>query len=56
MIGVEKEKIESGAFYLDRKAQKKHVAGPFFSEGSYTKNTEEEVNEMMAKLKEEVGI
>ena len=56
LIGVEKEKIESGAFYLDRKAQKKHVAGPFFSEGSYTKNTEEEVNEMMAKLKEEVGI
>ena len=35
-------KIESGAFYLDRCPQVKHIAGPFFTEGSYTKNTPED--------------
>merc|ERR1712050_550161 len=44
------EKIESGAFYLDRSPQVKHMAGPFFTEGSYTKNTPEEVDEMMQNL------
>eukprot|EP00932_Pfiesteria_piscicida_P020397 SRR837773.720.p1 GENE.SRR837773.720~~SRR837773.720.p1 ORF type:complete len:501 (+),score=205.17 SRR837773.720:225-1505(+) len=44
------EKIESGAFYLDRMPQVKHLAGPFFSEGSYTKNTTEEVDAMMKHL------
>jgi len=39
-----------GAFYLDREPQVKHIAGPFFTEGSYTKNTVEEVNLMMSKL------
>ena len=33
----------TGAFYLDRTVQPKHIAGPFFTEGSFTKNTEEEV-------------
>jgi len=42
--------IEPGAFYLDRKPQVKHMAGPFFSEGSYTKNTAAEVDSMMANL------
>lgn len=31
--------LVQGAFYLDRVPRTKHVAGPFFSEGSYTKNT-----------------
>lgn len=44
------EQIESGAFYLDRKPQVKHMAGPFFSEGSYTKNNAEEVDAMMRNL------
>ena len=35
--------VESGAFYLDRVPRVKHVAGPFFSEGTYTKNTPQEV-------------
>merc|ERR1712238_214545 len=43
-------KLESGAFYLDRLPQAKHMAGPFFSEGSYTKNTKEEVDNMMGLL------
>jgi len=44
--------LESGAFYLDRQPQSKHLAGPFFSEGSYTKNSQEEVDEMMKNLDE----
>jgi lipocalin len=39
-----------GAFYLDRSPQPKHIAGPFFSEGSFTKNTPAEVQDMMAQL------
>jgi dehydrogenase/reductase SDR family protein 12 len=44
------EKLESGAFYLDRKPQAKHVAGPFFTEGNYTKNSPESVASMMSNL------
>lgn len=43
-------KLVSGAFYLDREPQVKHMAGPFFTEGSATKNSEEEVNRMMDLL------
>jgi len=46
------EKIESGALYLDRTTQVKHMAGPFFSEGSYTKNSAEFVDDMMSKLQD----
>lgn len=42
--------IEGGAFYLDRKPQVKHMAGPFFSEGSFTKNSIAEVDVMMVNL------
>ena len=44
------QSLEQGAFYLDRRPQKKHMAGPFFTEGSFTKNTAEEVDEMMKGL------
>jgi dehydrogenase/reductase SDR family protein 12 len=44
------DQIQSGGFYLDRAPQVKHIAGPFFTEGSYTKNTPEEVAEMMRNL------
>jgi len=44
--------LESGAFYLDRKPQTKHIAGAFMTEGSRTKNSAEEVSELMAFLKE----
>lgn len=52
LLACESKDIESGAFYLDRSPQTKHLAGPFFTEGSYTKNTEEEVAHMMTKLEE----
>lgn len=45
-----KIKVETGEFYLDRKPQVKHLAGPFFSEGSFTKNTTAQVDEMMVNL------
>lgn len=56
LMGVSSDKIESGGFYLDRKVQEKHIAGPFMSDGSYTKNTDVEVQEFMDKLKEVCGI
>lgn len=45
-----REKLVSGAFYLDREPQVKHMAGPFFTEGSATKNSEQEVGMMMRLL------
>jgi hypothetical protein len=42
--------LESGAFYLDRQPQTKHIAGPFMTEGSRTKNSADEVAELMAFL------
>jgi dehydrogenase/reductase SDR family protein 12 len=42
--------LEPGAFYLDRKPRTKHLAGPFFTEGRFTKNSPEEVAEMMGRL------
>lgn len=42
--------LEGGAFYLDRSPAPKHLAGAFFSEGTYTKNTEAEVAELMRRL------
>lgn len=56
LVGVDRNKIQGGAFYLDRKPQQKHLAGPFFSEGSHTKNTPEEVEFMMNKLEEMTGV
>lgn len=49
------EKLETGAFYLDRHPQTKHVAGPFFTEGSHTKNSPEEVATMMRNLEAWAG-
>ena len=42
--------IESGAFYLDRKPQRKHLSGLFFRAGSFTQNTPTEVAHMVAQL------
>lgn len=44
------DQLQSGGYYLDRAPKVKHIAGPFFTEGSYTKNTHEEVFEMMRNL------
>mmetsp|Transcript_134522 Transcript_134522/g.287809 ORF Transcript_134522/g.287809 Transcript_134522/m.287809 type:complete len:519 (-) Transcript_134522:165-1721(-) len=46
------EKLESGAFYLDRAPQVKHMAGAFFTEGNFTKNSSESVDGMMRCLQD----
>lgn len=56
LLGKEKKELENGAFYLDRSPQVKHIAGPFMTEGSYTKNTSSEVDAMLEKLKMTCGI
>ena len=43
-------KLLQGGFYLDRVPRTKHMAGPFFTEGSFTKNSREEVDTMMENL------
>ena len=53
---VDYDRLESGALYLDRKSQKKHISGPFMTEGSYTKNTPAEVQAFMEHLKEAAGV
>mmetsp|Transcript_17333 Transcript_17333/g.40397 ORF Transcript_17333/g.40397 Transcript_17333/m.40397 type:complete len:351 (-) Transcript_17333:131-1183(-) len=47
-----RDKLSSGDFYLDRAPQTKHIAGFFCREGSFTKNSRQEINAMMAKLKD----
>lgn len=49
-----KDEIRSGEFYLDRSPAPKHLAGPFFTEGSYTQNSCEEIQEMMQRLEDAV--
>jgi dehydrogenase/reductase SDR family protein 12 len=44
--------LESGAFYLDRMPQVKHMAGPFFTQGGFTKNSLKEVDDMINRLGE----
>jgi len=50
LLACENEQLASGEFYLDRKLQVKHMAGPFFTEGSFTRNTEQEVDLLMQNL------
>jgi len=56
LLGADTGKLENGALYLDRQTQPKHVAGPFFTEGWHTKNSEEEVDKMMENLKKDAGL
>lgn len=44
------EQIQSGELYLDRSPQVQHMSGPFFTEGSHSKNTPAEVDALMEKL------
>ena len=44
------KEIDSGAFYLDRSPQFKHISGLCFSEGTYTLNTVGEIDDMMNNL------
>lgn len=44
--------IQSGEFYLDRAPRTKHLSGPFFTEGTYTQNSPEEVSELMQAMRD----
>ena len=44
--------IQGGEFYLDRSPSRKHIAGPFFTEGSFTKNSRLEVDMLMSRLQQ----
>jgi dehydrogenase/reductase SDR family protein 12 len=56
LMSTDATNLKSGEFYLDREVQKKHIGGLFMSEGSFTKNSSAEVDEMMKRLQEEVGV
>jgi dehydrogenase/reductase SDR family protein 12 len=56
LMSTDRKNLQSGAFYLDRKPQKKHISGAFMTEGSYTKNTPAQVDEMLKNLKEAAGL
>lgn len=51
LMGAKGSDLESGAFYLDRNPQRKHL-GPV---SYYTKNTENDVKDFMANLKNSVS-
>jgi len=56
LMTTDKKNLEGGGFYLDRKPTRKHISGAFMTEGSFTKNTPEQVDEMMAQLKKACGL
>jgi dehydrogenase/reductase SDR family member 12 len=53
---VPSSQLVNGALYLDRQVQKKHIAGPFMSEGSFTKNSPIEIQAFMNNLKLAAGL
>lgn len=55
LMVADREELAPGEFYLDRQPQPKHVSGPFFTEGSRTKNTPAEVTAMVERLEEICG-
>lgn len=56
LMATDKTNIVPGSFYLDRKPQRKHLSGPLFSEGTFTKNTQKEIDEMLMSLKNAAGL
>jgi len=56
LTSTAKKNLEGGAFYLDRKSQRKHIAGLLMTDGTFTKNTKEEVDAMMNQLEVLTGV
>lgn len=56
LVATDRTNLESGSLYLDRAIQRKHLAGPFFSEGGFTKNTPAEVKAFLENLKKATGV
>eukprot|EP00560_Eucampia_antarctica_P006314 CAMPEP_0197824520 /NCGR_PEP_ID=MMETSP1437-20131217/1739_1 /TAXON_ID=49252 ORGANISM="Eucampia antarctica, Strain CCMP1452" /NCGR_SAMPLE_ID=MMETSP1437 /ASSEMBLY_ACC=CAM_ASM_001096 /LENGTH=352 /DNA_ID=CAMNT_0043424169 /DNA_START=96 /DNA_END=1154 /DNA_ORIENTATION=- len=50
LMATAREHLSSGALYLDRKTQTKHLSGPFMTKGSFTKNTKKDVDDLMSNL------
>jgi NAD(P)-dependent dehydrogenase (short-subunit alcohol dehydrogenase family) len=50
LLGAPDSEVRAGAFYLDGKVQPKHMAGPFFTEGWATKNSDAERATLVAEL------
>jgi dehydrogenase/reductase SDR family protein 12 len=56
LFGAPAAKLLNGGFYLDRKPESKHMAGPFMTEGSFTKSSEKKVEIFMEQMKEACGL
>lgn len=56
LMSAPRDDLKSGSFYLDRAVQQKHLSGPFMTEGSATKNTSSEVEDMMERLQKAAGL
>jgi dehydrogenase/reductase SDR family protein 12 len=56
LMATPRTNLESGAFYLDRTQQQKHISGLFMTEGTRTKNSPAEVDDMMENLKKAAGL
>lgn len=56
LMGANKGELINGGFYLDRKPQAKHLSGLFMTEGSFTKNTKDEIDAFMYNLKRKCGL
>jgi len=51
LMSTPRTNLENGEFYLDRCKQRKHISGAFMTSGSYTRNTEEEIDSMTEHMK-----
>jgi len=56
LVAAPRSELQSGELYLDRKVQRKHMAGPFMSEGSFTKNSAAEIQTFMENLRKTAGL
>mmetsp|Transcript_5605 Transcript_5605/g.7370 ORF Transcript_5605/g.7370 Transcript_5605/m.7370 type:complete len:338 (-) Transcript_5605:1044-2057(-) len=56
LAGTKGDNVQSGEFYLDREIAPKHISGPFYTEGSFTKNTGEEVDDFLKRMAEAAGV
>lgn len=56
LTATRKKNLESGAYYLDRTPQRKHIAGVFMTDGTFTKNSDKEIDVMMKNLEKCVGV
>lgn len=56
LTATPKKNLRSGEFYLDRMPQRKHIAGAFMTDGTFTKNTDDEIDVMMKNLEQTSGV